>query len=96
MIAFQGLLGLGGGIGGNMFFLENMWADARCQATTWLITWQQPPLNSAPTARRAYTPRKPWAPVSAAVGDLPVFGQLLGDPGSSKPFNAPAVSLRGR
>ncbi|KAI8474268.1 MAG: hypothetical protein J3K34DRAFT_408000 [Monoraphidium minutum] len=32
---------------------------------------------------------RPWDAVDAAVGDLPVFGQLLGDPGAS--FKGPAV-----
>ncbi|KAI3429492.1 hypothetical protein D9Q98_005581 [Chlorella vulgaris] len=34
---------------------------------------------------------KPWQPVQAAVGDLPVFAQLLGD--GTKPFEGPAAVL---
>ena len=33
----------------------------------------------------------PWAPVQAAVGDLPVFSQLLGDPGV--PYTGPAALI---
>jgi hypothetical protein len=35
----------------------------------------------------------PWDPVDAAVGDLPVFAQLLGDADSQTPFSGPAVGL---
>lgn len=34
---------------------------------------------------------QPWQPVVAAVGDLPVFAQLLGD--GTKPFDGPAAVL---
>jgi hypothetical protein len=37
----------------------------------------------------------PWQPVDAAVGDLPVFGQLLGEPGAKTPYAGPAVSCWG-
>ncbi|GBF88288.1 hypothetical protein Rsub_01000 [Raphidocelis subcapitata] len=33
----------------------------------------------------------PWASVDAAVGDLPVFAQLLGDADGRAPFSGPAV-----
>jgi hypothetical protein len=36
---------------------------------------------------------KPWAPVMAAVGDLPVFAQLLSDADARKPFNGPAALI---
>lgn len=36
---------------------------------------------------------KPWAPVQAAVGDLPVFAQLLGDGDARKPFKGPAALI---
>lgn len=34
---------------------------------------------------------KPWAPVLAAVGDLPIFSQLLGD--GQTPFTGPAALI---
>lgn len=36
---------------------------------------------------------KPWAPVMAAVGDLPVFSQLLGDGNTRTPFKGPAALI---
>lgn len=36
---------------------------------------------------------KPWAPVQAAVGDLPVFSQLLGDGNARQPFKGPAALI---
>ena len=36
---------------------------------------------------------KPWGPVQAAVGDLPVFSQLLGDGDMRKPFTGPAALI---
>lgn len=56
------------------------------------LTWVGEPSKGAGGALSfAPPPREwsPWAPVDAAVGDLPVFAQLLGDPG--KPFAGPAA-----
>jgi hypothetical protein len=35
----------------------------------------------------------PWKPVQAAVGDLPVFAELLGDADGRKPFSGPAALI---
>ncbi|KAL7487350.1 hypothetical protein ACHAW6_012949 [Cyclotella cf. meneghiniana] len=42
-----------------------------------ILTFQPPPLNW-----------KPWDPISIAIGDLPVFSQLLGD--GKTPYKGPA------
>jgi hypothetical protein len=47
------------------------------------------------TGRLSFSPPprawQPWKPVMAAVGDLPVFSQLLGD--GQKPFTGPAALI---
>lgn len=55
------------------------------------LTWVGEPSKTASGLSFAAPPREwaPWAGVDAAVGDLPVFSQLLGDPG--KPYDGPAV-----
>jgi hypothetical protein len=54
--------------------------DAIKDPSTGQLTFEQPPRNF-----------KPWAPVMAAVGDLPVFSQLLGD--GRTPFTGPAALI---
>uniref|UniRef100_A0A383VMM9 Peptidase A2 domain-containing protein n=1 Tax=Tetradesmus obliquus TaxID=3088 RepID=A0A383VMM9_TETOB len=53
------------------------------------------PLKDPRTGQLSFEPPprgfKPWAPVMAAVGDLPVFSQLLGD--GRTPFTGPAALI---
>lgn len=54
--------------------------DARKDTRTGKLAFEQPPRDW-----------KPWQPVMAAVGDLPVFSQLLGD--GRTPFDGPAALI---
>jgi hypothetical protein len=54
--------------------------DASKDPRTGALTFEAPPAAW-----------RPWGKVDAAVGDLPVFGQLLGDPSGRTPFTGPAV-----
>lgn len=51
--------------------------------------------SKAPGGKYSFAPPaaawRPWQPVQAAVGDLPVFAQLLGD--GRKPYDGPAALL---
>lgn len=54
--------------------------DAMKDPRTGQVTFESPPRDW-----------KPWQPVLAAVGDLPVFSQLLGD--GRTPFTGPAALI---